>query len=271
MKLGIKGKVAVVTGADSGLGKATAKILVSEGASVLLTDIDPEGIEQAAEEVRKEAADGAEVATKVADLTNNDEVKALAEEAKQKMGGADILAHCAGARGAAGEFLELSDDDWMETINVDLMGSVRVCRAFIPQLREKGWGRIVLIASENALQPYVEESPYNACKAAIINLSKCLSRAYGPDGVLINTVSPAYIKTPMTDAMMEDLAKERGTDTEEAVQWFLENKRPHIVVERRGRPDEVAAVIAFLCSELSSYVNGSNYRVDAGAVETAFG
>ena len=271
MNLGIKGKVAVITGADSGLGKATAKILVSEGASVLLTDQKQEGLEEAAEEVRKEVADGAEVAIKVADLTNNDEVKALADEAQQKMGGADILAHCAGARGAAGDFLELSDDDWMETINIDLMGSVRVCRAFLPQLRKKGWGRIVLISSENALQPYVEESPYNACKAAVINLSKCLSRAYGPDGVLINTVSPAYIKTPMTDAMMEDLAEERGTDMDEAVQWFLENKRPHIVVDRRGKPEEVAAVIAFLCSELASYINGSNYRVDAGAVETAFG
>lgn len=271
MDLKIKGKTAVITGADSGLGKATAKILVSEGASVLLTDLKQEGLEKAAEEVRQAAADGAEVAIKVADLTNNDEVKALAQEAEQTMGGADILAHCAGARGAAGDFLELSDDDWMETIDVDLMGSVRTCRAFIPQMRSKGWGRIVLIASENALQPYVEESPYNACKAAIVNLSKCLSRAYGEDGVLVNTVSPAYIKTPMTDAMMEELAEERDTDVEEAVQWFLKNKRPHIVVPRRGRPEEVAAVIAFLCSELSSYVNGSNYRVDAGAVETAFG
>ena len=271
MNLGIKGKVAVVTGGDSGLGKATAKILVSEGASVLLTDLTQEGLEKAAEEIRQAATEGAEVAIKVADLTNNDEVKALAEEVQQKMGGADILAHCAGARGAAGEFLELSDDDWMKTIDIDLMGSVRTCRAFIPHMQKKGWGRIVLIGSENALQPYVEESPYNACKAAIINLSKCLSRAYGPDGVLINTVSPAYIATPMTDAMMEDLAQERGTDVDEAVEWFLKNKRPFIAVDRRGRPEEVAAVIAFLCSELSSYINGSNYRVDAGAVETAFG
>ena len=201
MNLGIKGKVAVITGADSGLGKATAKILASEGASVLLTDLTQEGLEKAAEEVRQQAADGAEVAHKVADLTNYEQVKALAEKVQQNMGGADILAHCAGARGAAGDFLELSDQDWMKTIDIDLMGSVRVCRAFLPQLRQKGWGRIVLISSENALQPYEEESPYNACKAAIINLSKCLSRAYGPDGVLINTVSPAYIKTPMTDAI----------------------------------------------------------------------
>ena len=271
MNLGIKGKAAVVTGADSGLGKATARILVSEGASVLLTDLKVEGLEEAAEEVRKHAADGAKVTVKAANLTNNEEVKALAEAAQQQFGGADILAHCAGARGAAGEFLELSDDDWMETIDIDLMGSVRICRAFIPQLQKKGWGRIVLISSENALQPYVEESPYNACKAAIINLSKCLSRAYGRDGILINTVSPAYIATPMTDAMMEELAEERGTDMDGAVQWFLKNKRPHIVVDRRGKPEEVAVVIAFLCSELSSYINGSNYRVDAGAVETAFG
>ena len=271
MNLGIKGKVAVITGGDSGIGKATAKILVSEGASVLLTDLKQEGLEKAAEEVRQQAADGAEVAIKVADLTNNEEVKALAEEAQQTFGGADILAHCAGARGAAGDFLELSDDDWMETINVDLMGSVRVCRAFIPPMRRKGWGRIVLISSENALQPYPEESPYNACKAAIVNLSKCLSRAYGSDGVLINTVSPAYVATPMTDAMMEELAEERGTSVDEAVEWFLKNKRPHIEVQRQGKSEEVATVIAFLCSELSSYVNGSNYRVDAGSVETAFG
>lgn len=261
----------MITGGDSGLGRATAKILVSEGANVLLSDQDEDELQQAAEEVRQEVADGAEVAIKVADLTDESEVEALANEAKQKFGGADMLAHCAGARGAAGDFLELSDDDWMETIDIDLMGSVRACRAFIPQMRQKGWGRIVLISSENALQPYEEESPYNACKAAVINLSKCLSRAYGRDGILVNTVSPAYIKTPMTDAMMEELAEERNTDMEGAVQWFLENKRPHIVVPRRGRPDEVAVVIAFLCSELSSYINGSNYRVDAGAVETAFG
>ncbi len=175
-----------------------------------------------------------------------------------------------GARGAAGDFLELTDDDWHETIDVDLMGAVRICRAFIPQLKKKGWGRIVLIASENAYQPYEEESAYNTCKAAIINLSKCLSRTYGKDDILVNSVSPAYIETPMTDAMMEELAKEKNISVEEAVEWFLKNKRPHIEVQRHGQPEEVAAVITFLCSEKASFVNGSNYRVDAGSVESAF-
>lgn len=270
MNLQIEGKTAVITGADSGIGKETAKILALEGVTVILSDIDADALDEAAMEIKSET-NAKHVLTFKADLTKKEEVQQLADEVKSKFGGADILVQTAGARGAAGDFLELSDEDWMKTIDIDLMGTVRTCRAFIPHMLSKGWGRIVTISSENALQPYEEESPYNACKAGVINLTKCLSRAYSKDGLLINCVSPAFVKTPMTDAMMEELAKEHGSSVDEAVQWFLDNKRPHIAVKRRGQPKEVASVIAFLCSELSSYVNGSNYRVDGGAVETAFG
>ena len=272
MNLNIKGRVAVITGGDSGIGRATARLLAAEGARIVLTDLDRDKLEQAAAEVRQYAnVNGDTVQVISCDLTNYQDVEQLARQVQEKMGGADILVNSAGARGAAGNFLDLSDDDWRETIDIDLLGAVRVCRAFLPQMQKKGWGRIVLVSSENALQPYEEESPYNACKAAIINLAKCLSRAFGEEGININCVSPAYIETPMTDAMMEELAEERGTSVEEAVQWFLENKRPHIKPQRRGRPEEVAAVIAFLCSEQASFVFGSNYRVDGGSVETAFG
>ena len=271
MNFNIKGKVALITGGDSGIGLATAKLLAQEGAKIILNDIDQDDLQKAQQEVQAITASKDDVLVIPADLTNNQAVLDMAQQVKEKMGGVDILVNCAGARGAAGDFLELSDEDWMETIDVDLMSAVRVCRAFIPQMQEKGWGRIVLIASENALQPYEEESPYNACKAAIVNLSKCLSRAYANDGLLVNCVSPAYVASPMTDTMMEELAEERGTSVDEAIEWFLKNKRPHIEVQRRGRPEEVAAVIAFLCSEQASYVNGSNYRADGGSVETAFG
>ena len=268
MDLGIEGKVAVVTGGDSGIGRATAKRLVEAGAKVVLSDIDAGELEKAAADVRRAAGKGGEVVAVPADLTKAAAVVALADLVEERFGPTHIVANCAGARGAAGDFLDLSDDDWLETIQVDLMAPVRVARAFIPQMRERGWGRLVMVASENAVQPYPEESPYNACKAAVINLTKSLSKAYGPDGVLVNVVSPAYIATPMTDAMMEQQSKELGKSFDETVAWFLETNRPGIAVKRRGRPEEVAAVIAFLCSELASYINGANYRVDAGAVIT---
>ena len=269
MNLGIENKIALIIGSDSGIGLATAKTLAAEGCTLILSSRSEEKLKLAKQEILK-VNDQAAVYYHVCDIIKNAEVADLAEYTDRNFGGVDIVVNSAGARGAAGDFLELTDDDWHETIDVDLMGAVRICRAFIPQLKKKGWGRIVLIASENAYQPYEEESAYNACKAAIINLSKCLSRSYGKDGILVNSVSPAYIETPMTDAMMEELAKEKNISVEEAVEWFLKNKRPHIEVQRRGQPDEVAAVITFLCSEKASFVNGSNYRVDAGSVESAF-
>jgi len=269
MDLNISGKVALITGGDSGMGLATAKILAADGVKIILSDLDEESLKDAAAELTAEVKD-VTVSTFAANLADNASVLKLAAFAEEQYGGIDILINSAGARGAAGDFLTLTDEDWLETINTDLMGAVRVCRAFIPQLQKKGWGRVILIASENAYQPYEEESPYNACKAGIINLSKCLSRSYSKDGLLFNCVSPAFIETPMTDAMMDDLAKERGETREEAIKWFLKNKRPNLAVGRRGKPEEVAAVIAFLVSEQASFVNGVNYRVDGGAVESAF-
>lgn len=109
--------------------------------------------------------------------------------------------------------------------------------------------------------------PYNVAKAALLNFTKGTAQVYAPKGVLINVVSPAFIETDMTDGMMEKRADELGVTVPEAVTSFLDEERPHLVLARRGRPPEVASVIAFLCSDLANFVVGSNYRVDGGAVQ----
>jgi NAD(P)-dependent dehydrogenase (short-subunit alcohol dehydrogenase family) len=262
MDFGIKDKVAVITGGDSGIGIATAKLLTSEGVKVALIDKTDDKLKQAAQEVGKIG----EVMYVKCDLRELAQVEKAKTQILERFGKVDILVNAAGITGATGDFLEISDEDWHEAIEVDLMSAVRVCRAFIPSMRAEGWGRVVLISSEDALQPYADELPYCAAKAGVLNLAKGLSKAYGKDGVLINSVSPAFIATPMTDAMMKKQAEEKGISFEEAISQFLKKERPNLELNRRGKAQEVAAVIAFLCSQQASFVLGANYRVDGGSV-----
>lgn len=264
MDFGIKDKVAVITGGDSGMGKATAKLLAAEGVKIALIDKTVDELKATAAEVSKIG----EAIPVTADLRNLEQVEAAKQQILNHFGTVDILVNCAGITGATKEFLKLTDEDWYETIDVDFMSAVRVCRAFIPSMQEAGWGRIVLIGSEDAVQPYTDEMPYCAAKAGVLNLTKNLSKAYAKDGILVNSVSPAYIATPMTDAMMEKRAKEKDMSFEQAIETFLDEKRPHLELHRRGKAQEVAAVIAFLCSQHSSFVVGANYRVDGGSVAT---
>ena len=260
MDLGLKDKVAVVTGGDSGIGKATAEILLKEGAKVAI-------LNRSFDEIDDLKAFGDPFPAK-ADITSLEQVEAARDQITEHFGSPEILVHSAGITGAVGDFLEIDDDGWMKTIDVNLMGTVRVCRTFLPAMRRAGWGRIVLLGSEDAVQPYIEDMPYCACKAGTLNLTKNLSKAYAKDGVLTNMVSPAFVKTAMTDAMMRSRSEERGVSMEEAVASFLAENRPGIEVGRRGRVEEVAAVIAFLCSQQASYVVGANWRVDGGSVST---
>lgn len=267
MDLGIRGRIALVSGADSGMGKETARVLLEAGVRVAITDRADGTLAAALAELEPLG----DVIAVAGDVTKAGDVTAIWSEVRRRLGDPDIYVNAAGVTGATGPFLEIDDAGWLRTLDVDLMGAVRMCREAIPAMRAAGWGRIVLFASEDAVQPYVDELPYCAAKAGILSLAKGLSKAYGEDNVLVNTVSPAFIATPMTDAMMEKRAKERGTSVDDAIDTFLDEERPGMVLKRRGRPEEVAAIVAFLCSELASFINGAGIRVDSGSVSTIAG
>jgi NAD(P)-dependent dehydrogenase (short-subunit alcohol dehydrogenase family) len=264
LDFGIKGKTAVVTGADSGMGLVTAQLLLEEGVRVVVADQKQDEIEGAA----KALSHYGEVHAAVVDVTKTESVEALRDKALETLGHVDFLVNGAGVTGATGDFHTIDDAGWLQTLDVDLMGAVRMVRAFVPHMVSRKSGRIVLFGSEDAEQPYPDELPYCAAKAGILNLTKGLAKTYSKHGVLVNTVSPAYIATPMTDAMMEKRAKELGVSFDEAVTSFLDEQRPGIEMKRRGEAHEVAALIVFLCSQQASFITGANLRVDGGSVST---
>lgn len=255
MDLQIKGRRALITGASGGIGHETAKVLSQEGVELLLTDIDQDKLDAVAGPLGAKAV--------AADLSTTEGAEAFIAKAGT---GFDIWVHAAGVTGAKGDPLTMSDDDWSEALNIDFLSAVRLARHIGPAMVDRGWGRMVFVTSENVAQPYADETVYNAAKSALLSFSKSIALAHSKAGLLANCVAPAFIESPMTDGMMEKRAKELGVSKDDAIKSFLQEERPFLKLERRGKAEEVAPVIAMLCSERASFVSGSNWRVDGGSV-----
>jgi NAD(P)-dependent dehydrogenase (short-subunit alcohol dehydrogenase family) len=201
-----------------------------------------------------------------ADVTNRQVVEEMVERIASRFGTIDVLVNNAGGIGSLAAFEDLTDADWQTLFDLNVFSMVRVTRAVLPYMRRHKHGRIINIASESGIQPDPEMPHYNASKAAIINLSKSLSKAFAKDGIPVNTVSPAFIQTPLVDEMLASQAKAKGIEFAEAEAQFLAVRRPHIELHRAGRPEEVAAVCVFLASQAASFITGTNVRVDGGSV-----
>lgn len=260
MDLGIRDRVALITGAAGGIGLATATLLAEEGVKLVLSDLHQEALDE------KTAALPTDVLRLAADVTSQRDIDNVVTQGQQQFGHIDIVIHTAGVTGAKGDPLSLSDDDYLHAWQVDFMSAVRIARATIPAMRQRQWGRFVCVTSENTVQPYWEEAVYNTAKAGLAAFIKGLSYEEAKHGVLCNTVAPAYIQTAMTDGMMEQRAKALGVSFDDAVRSFLAEERPGIVQQRRGQVEEVAPAIALLVSERASFINGANLRVDGGSV-----
>jgi len=240
MDLGIGGRVAVVTGASRGIGAATAELLEGEGARVVRVSRS-EGID-----VR--APDAAE------------RISALAP------GPVDILVNNAGTSAVAA-LDDLADDDWNEQWELHVMASMRLMRAFAPGMAERGWGRIVNVSSSSGKRPSsLLSAAYSVAKAAQLSLSRVYADAYGARGVLVNAVTPGPTSTPQwtgEGGLGDQTAAARGLGSREEA---IEAQSSRSLLGRFAEPAEVAAVIAFLCSERASNVTGAAWSVDGGVV-----
>jgi 3-oxoacyl-[acyl-carrier protein] reductase len=264
MDLGLKGKVVLVTAASQGIGRAIAEAFAAEGSKVAITARNLEKVQKAANEIAK--GSGAELIGIVADAMKPEDNVRMVEEVVKRFGTVQVLVNNAGGAGAFAAFQELADNDWLDVLNLNLMSAVRATRAVLPHMQRQKWGRIINISSESGTQPDAFMPHYNASKAALNNFTKGVSKAYGQDGILVNTVSPAFIMTPLLSDLLQKMAKEQGISRPEATAQFLEKNRPHIELKRPGKPEEVAAAVVFLASERASFITGANLRVDGGSV-----
>ncbi|HEY1731510.1 MAG TPA: SDR family oxidoreductase [Terriglobales bacterium] len=264
MELGLKNKVVLVTGASKGIGKAIAMGFAAEGAKIAIAARNRADLEKAANEIVKSS--GAEVMSVTADSTRADDITRMTNEVVQHFGTVHVLVNNAGGAGAMAPFESLTDDDWLQALNFNVLSAVRTTRAVLPYMQKQKWGRIINISSESGTQPDAFMPHYNASKAALNNLTKSLSKAYAVDGILVNAVSPAFIMTPLVFDLLQKMAKDQGQSPEQMTAQFLANNRPHIELKRPGESQEVASAVVFLASEQASFITGTNLRVDGGSV-----
>ncbi|PRY13666.1 NAD(P)-dependent dehydrogenase (short-subunit alcohol dehydrogenase family) [Pontibacter ummariensis] len=264
MKIDLKDKVALVTGGSKGIGRGAAEALAAAGATVVICARNKEELQATAKEIAEST--GSKVIAVPADVAKQEDVDRLVQRIKQEAGEVDILVNNAGTVGAMGDFEDIDPDAYLSLYDLNVVSMVRLIQAVLPAMKSSKWGRIINISSENGLQPYPDMIPYDLTKAAIINLSKGVSKALGKYNILVNTVSPAFITTPLVENMMQEQAEKSGTSKEKAVQNFLKKNRPDIVLERPGTIAEVGAAVVFLASEQASFITGTNLRVDGGSV-----
>jgi NAD(P)-dependent dehydrogenase (short-subunit alcohol dehydrogenase family) len=263
MELGLKGKVVLVTGSSKGIGHSIAAAFGREGCQVVINGRTVKELEATAAEMRLE---NATVHAVVADVTKAEGAKKVIEETVRHFGTIHVVVNNAGGVSRFAAFEELTDEEWLSAFQLNVMSAVRVSRAALPHMQKQKWGRIINISSESGVQPDAIMPHYNASKAAINNLTKSLSKSYGKDGILVNTVSPAFVRTPLVNGMLGEQAKAKGISLDEAEKVMLREFRPNILLGRAGQPDEIGGIVVFLASEQASFITGSNFRVDGGSV-----
>ena len=253
MDLGLRNKIALVTGGSKGIGFAVARGLAAEGVRVCVSARDETTLQQAVEEVRLV---GGEAFGVPADVSTLEQIETLFEQTRQRLGDPDIVVVNAGGP-PAGRAETTPDDAWASGYDLTLMSAVRLARAAVPHMKEQGWGRIINVTSLSIKQPVANLTLSNAFRAAVTGFAKTLSTEVAASGITVNNVGPGYTATERLEELFENESdKKRLIET--------------IPAKRFATPDEVAAAALFLASEQAAYITGQTLIVDGGVVGATY-
>ena len=238
----LDGKIALITGAAGGLGDKIARTLHAQGATLALTDMRAEPMEKLKAEL------GERVEFFVANLTNSEDVNNLVKNVEEKMGRIDILVNNAGLT-RDNLFMRMSDEDWQLVLDVNLSAGFKLAKAAIRGMMKRRYGRIIGIASVVGVMGNPGQANYSASKAGMIAMNKCLAQEVGSRGVTVNSISPGFIRTPMTDVLPDDVKAQ------------LLSKIPE---GKLGEAQDIANAVAFLASDEAQYITGQTLHVNGG-------
>ncbi|HJJ35202.1 MAG TPA: SDR family oxidoreductase [Methanocorpusculum sp.] len=245
----LTGRVAVITGASSGLGVQMAKALANQGADIAILARRKEKLEQAAKEI---AALGVKCIPVKCDITDTAQIEEAKKEILAKLGRIDILVNSAGTGGVA-PTVDVSDEMLMNEINIDLVGTFKMARAVAPEMIKQGFGRIINIASMYGLvgNMIAPSAAYHAAKGGVVNLTRALAAEWGKDGITVNSICPGYFVTELTESTLK-------------TEQFAAYAKGAIPVGRYGDEGELDSTVIYLASPASNFVTGMNIAVDGG-------
>ena len=262
MDLGLKGKLALVSGSTAGIGQAIAQVLAEEGARVIVNGRTPQAVEQAVAALK--ASTGADVLGFAGDLSQ----ATVAEEVAARHPGVEILVNNLGIFEPK-PFEEIPDADWRRFFDVNVLSGVRLARLYLPAMRRADWGRILFISSESAVQIPAEMIHYGMTKTAQLAVSRGLAEAVAGTGITVNSVLPGPTRSRGMGDFVESLGAAQGKSFEDVEKEFFSKVRPSSLIKRFATPREVATLVAYVASPLASATTGAALRVDGGVVRSA--